>query len=643
MRSALRQMPRRLRRASLALVASLLAFGGLGLATPHAAACDRCNARFLEALLDERSDSLLARDALTTMRNQRAQPFHRHTEAPLVRAVEELPDSVFGGGVGVTPASRATANAAAAPLTGTTPTGGAAPTEGGDEVAPAPPSRLPALTGPRRPFAADGTPPPAFAGADFIEVLARDEGLHVRPTSTVSQDVTPDRVFDIRLHEGQVYLGQGVVYDGFLTNGSIPGPTLIMEEGEIIRMNIINDGNVPHGASIHAAYTQTSKYVGNIAPGETKGVTFRASQPGVYMYHCAPGGHAIPMHVIAGQYGMMVVRPKQAYALEEELGRGPDVEIFLLQNEIYASGHDAIRGDVAYTTFNGRLFRYVEEPIVANPGDYVRINYLNVGPNLVSTFHLVGIVWDYVYWQGLPENRLVGGQTVTAGPSDSWVIEFRAPADEGAYLMLNHAVGPTARGAIGVLSVSAEGERSAQVLADGETRTEEEMAEIRAKAIRVVAPFGIGSPDVDRPVRYGPEVDEVTVTILGNSYHPKIIEIEPGTTVRWVNEETFTYMQGEFSGIHNAVGIKGPELFSIPMLAHAESGSHTFTEPGEYEYLCTPHPYMRGRIVVRAPATAAEPPSGGCAAAGGGATPLALALLLGAAALVARRRRGGQV
>ena len=96
-----------------------------------------------------------------------------------------------------------------------------------------------------------------------------------------------------------------------------------------------------------------------------------------------------------------------------------------------------------YTAFNGKLFRYVEEPIVGNPGDYVRLNFLNAGPNLLSTFHIVGVIWDFAYWQGNPDNKFIGGQTVTAKPSDSWVVEFRIPPDEGSYLMLSHAVGST--------------------------------------------------------------------------------------------------------------------------------------------------------------------------------------------------------
>lgn len=377
---------------------------------------------------------------------------------------------------------------------------------------------------------------PIFEGAEFIEIIQRDEGLDIPATSFVPQNVEPDVEFTISLDEGQTYIGQGVIYDGFVSDGKIPGPTLRVTQGDIVRMTIVNTGTVPHGASIHAADTQTSKYVGQIGPGESKSVTFRANMPGVFMWHCAPGGHAIPMHVLFGQYGMIVVEPRDTkYKLEEKLGHGPDLTLYMIQHEFYASGKDAVESKPLYTAFNGRVFRYIEEPITAKPGDYVRVYFLNIGPNLISTFHLVGIVWDYVYWQGHPEAYMPGGQTVTAGPSDSWVIEFRVPPDEGVYLMLSHAVGSTSRGAIGALVATADADTPKTILADGPEFSDEELAEIRETAMRSISPFAPaetlnGVPAAaDRVVSYGPEVEEVFVEIIGNSYYPKVIEIEPGT------------------------------------------------------------------------------------------------------------------
>lgn len=455
------------------------------------------------------------------------------------------------------------------------------------------------VTTPRKNFS--GKISDNFPNEEFISVIKRDERLKTRQTSYVPQDIVPDKYVRITLEERDVYLGNGVVYSGFTTNGKIPGPTIILTEGDIVSFTIVNESpSVPHGASIHSAYTQTSKYLGKIAPNDSATIIFRVTQPGVYMYHCAPGGHAIPMHIIFGQYGMFVVQPKEEkFELEKELGHKPDLELYLIQHEFYASGKDATigQGKPMYTVFNGKLFRYVEEPITAKPGDYVRIYFLNVGPNLLSTFHIVGIIWDYAYWQGHPQNKFIGGQTVTAGPSDSWIIEFRMPPDEGSYLMLSHAVGSTDRGAIGLLVGDKNADSPKTILADGPDYTDQQMDEFKAKSTRTISPYKPGTLDVDPFHTYGPN-EEVIVKIQGNSYSPKRIKIAPGTTVTWINEDVFTYMEGEFSGIHNVAATKGPERFASPMLTHAETYSHTFTQEGEYGYICTPHPYMEGVIWV---------------------------------------------
>src|SRR5690606_19512783 len=120
-------------------------------------------------------------------------------------------------------------------------------------------------------------------------------------------------------------------------------------------------------------------------------------------------------------------------------------------------------------------------------------------------------IWDYVYWQGHPQARLPGGQTVTAGPSDSWVIEFRVPPDEGAYTLLSHAVGSTSKGAIGLLVADRNAEVTPVLLAEGKAYSDAEMAELLPKAQRIISPFGIGTHPEDKPVVYGPEVKEVQV------------------------------------------------------------------------------------------------------------------------------------
>jgi nitrite reductase (NO-forming) len=549
---------------------------GLLVGAPALRACDACNLKFAQQLQESRAGSLEALDLQAAMANQTGLPLQGMGSSPLV------------DGTSPAPLQRVVAspNASRIPSVDTT----------------VPPIASAPVFGAAAPTHRYGTVPANWSADPFIDVIERDYALPIPATSYVPQDTPPDKSFTIELSEGSTYIGNGVVYDGFLTNGKIPGPMIVVEEGDIVEMTIVNKGTIPHGASIHSAYTQTSKYLGKIQPGSSGRVVFRCTLPGVYLYHCAPGGHAIPMHVLFGQYGMMVVKPKtKPYKMDEVMGRKPDLELYLVQHEFYASGKDAIESRALYTTFNGKLFRYVEDPIKVRPGDFVRIYFLNVGPNNISTFHIVGICWDYVYWQGHPDAVLPGGQSVLAGPTDSWVIDFRVPPDEGAYTMLTHAVGSAARGAIGLLVADRTAQTPAVVSSEGITYSATEMTEIETKAKRTISPFKPTS--YDEPARFPTGTREVTVKIIGNSYWPKVVEVEPGTTVRWINEDAFTYLAGEFAGIHNVQTYPRDDGldFALPLLAHGEAATHVFETEGEFEYFCQPHPYMVGKVVVKKP------------------------------------------
>ena len=440
-------------------------------------------------------------------------------------------------------------------------------------------------------------------------------GYELPPTSFVPPDTKPNKRFVIELYRAKVVIGDGIVLDTFTINGTVPGPTIVVDEGDIVELVVINKDDVTHGLSVHAIYRATSPYIGNIPPGGAKRIIFNASYPGVYMYHCAPGGQGIFIHTMSGQYGMIVVKPKTyKYKLEEILGRKPDVEVYIIQHEIYGSGADFVTVKPLYVLFNGYIARLLKEPIMARPGDYVRIYFLNVGTNLISTFHLVGIIWDFAYYQGHPLNVIYGGQTILAGPSDSWVIEFRVP-EEGVYSIVSHVFNQPVRGAIGILKASKDANRTSIVDAQGPSLP------IPENPKRIIDPFGLGSPEIDTPA-YGEGT--VYVRIIANSYYPKRLVIPEGTTVVWINEDIISLpgAGGELIGLHDVVLNMGNETIKSPLLKHGDSWSYTFTKAGVYRiggaqlqtyknfvpivtensdlysYLCSIHPYMVGEIVV---------------------------------------------
>ena len=649
---------RLLRQAILTLTVSAGGFAG----TAQLHACDACNLVFADQVLSDRADTLIGKDLRRAMENQKnlnldgmvdkeltdiqvakleAANAAQSDEAQLTSMASDMESEPAcpNCAAGIPCAPEAQSDEAVEVIE-------VATAQGASVAARANTLWQQASTNlsTSAPAPAKGHPLPDYMKShEFIEIIERDYALDATPYSTVPQDAPVDKQFTVTLTEGKTYIGNGVVYDGFLIDGKIPGPTLIVDQGDVVEMTIVNDGSIPHGASIHAAYTQTSKYVGKIGPKSSKSVRFRAMMPGVYMYHCAPGGHAIGMHVLGGQYGMIVVKPPAgSYEMERQLGHEPNLELYMVQHELYSSGKDAIAGDPEYVLFNGRTYQYVEDPIMAKPGDYVRMYFLNVGPNILSTFHIVGIIWDYIYWQGNPDVKMPGGQSITAGPTDSFVIEFRMPPDEGAYTMLTHAVGSTNRGAIGLIVVDDEAELEPHrtILADGPSYKADELNAYIKGATRTISPFGIGTHKDDRPVVYGPETEEVFVEIIGNSFYPKVIEIAPGTKVTWTNEDTFTYLAGEYAGIHNVQSTSSPEDsdgINGPLLAHGESWSYTFDQEWEYDYICTPHPYMMGKVIVKAPEYSLSSKGGGSVALGGWVLPLlALCLILATASFAFR-------
>ena len=127
------------------------------------------------------------------------------------------------------------------------------------------------------------------------------------------------------------------------------------------------------------------------------------------------------------------------------------------------------------------------------------------------------------------------------------------------------------------------------------------------------------------------------VTIAGFAFTPQELTVTVGDTVTWTNTDPVA---------HTATSTAG--AFDSGEVAEGASYSVTFTSPGTYDYLCTPHPSMTGRVVVVAAAAPASPaPSGlpnvATAPARGGPEPMRLvgAAMLAAAgaALFVQRRR----
>jgi nitrite reductase (NO-forming) len=200
----------------------------------------------------------------------------------------------------------------------------------------------------------------------------------------------------------------------------------------------------------------------SIAPGQTITFEFTANYPGIFMYHC--GTPMILEHIASGMYGAVVVEPRDGYPTKV------DREYVVVQSEFYAKpdpGKRKVGGAPLYvldgdhlrasqpthTVFNGTHNGMVKKPLAAKPGERVRLYVLNVGPSKTSSFHVVGTIFDRVWFEGNPDNQFRGMQTVLLGSSNSAIVEFVIP-ENGSYIMVDHHFANASQGAIGLISTT---------------------------------------------------------------------------------------------------------------------------------------------------------------------------------------------
>ena len=268
-------------------------------------------------------------------------------------------------------------------------------------------------------------------------------------------------------------LADGVTYPYFTFNGTVPGPFIRARVGDTIEITMKNEmeSAFTHSVDLHsvngpgggAVYTQ-------VLPGETKVVTFQALNPGIYVYHCATP--SVAHHIAGGMYGLILIEPEGGLP-------AVDKEFYVMQGEIYTEQSFGAKGlmtfsmdkmlaeDPEYIVFNGASRALATDPnmLMANVGDTVRI-YIGVGgPNLTSSFHVIGEIFDRVYPFGsITSDVLTDVQTVTVAPGGAWIVEFTVDVP-GDYILVDHALSRLERGAVGILHV--EGEANPDIFHEG--------------------------------------------------------------------------------------------------------------------------------------------------------------------------------
>lgn len=283
--------------------------------------------------------------------------------------------------------------------------------------------------------------------ADVPPPITRTEPTTVKITLTIK--------------ELTAQLADGATYDFWTFDSTVPGPMVRVMEGDTVELTLVNPASSKssHNIDLHAVNGPGGgANVTNVAPGESKTVTFTALNVGAYIYHCA---FTPPMHHIAqGMYGAIVVEPNGGLPRV-------DREFYVIQGDWYTTGkvgdqgHQAFSGVKAlaeqpeYITFNGHVDALTKlYPLEAQVGESIRIFFGAGGPNVGSNFHIIGEIFDKVY-SGSPDTYIANEETWFVPPGS--VSTFDLTLDEpGSYLLVDHALYRVLKGAAGVLNVTGD-------------------------------------------------------------------------------------------------------------------------------------------------------------------------------------------
>lgn len=297
-----------------------------------------------------------------------------------------------------------------------------------------------------------------------IEVLEGmvSEGALLPVDATVEPEVgSQTRELYLETTEVLAEIAPGIVFNYWTYNNTVPGPLFRVREGDIVVVKIHNGASSLHNHNVdfHAATGPGGGgAVSIVAPGETKEFRFKALNSGLYVYHCAVPNMAV--HMAHGMYGLILVEPKEG--LPEV-----DKEFYVMQGELYTAGavgrtglqiFDAKKmmdGIPEYVTFNGRPSGLMNK-MKAKVGDTVRFFVGNGGVSHNSSFHIVGEIFDNVY----PEASIGGAmfhnvQTTNVPAGGASIVEFKVDYP-GKYVLVDHALMRTDKGAWGILEVEGE-------------------------------------------------------------------------------------------------------------------------------------------------------------------------------------------
>lgn len=269
-------------------------------------------------------------------------------------------------------------------------------------------------------------------------------------------------IVKMEILEAEGEISNGVRYVYWTFGGSVPGSFIRARVGDEIEFHLQNhpDNKLPHNIDLHAVNGPGGGAESSfVAPGHEKVFSFKVLAPGLFVYHCATA--PVGMHIANGMYGLILIEP--------EGGLPPvDKEYYVMQGDFYTAGPNGERGLQAfdmqkavdekadYVVFNGSVGALTGDgALTAKVGETVRLFVGNGGPGLVSSFHVIGEIFDKVHVEG---GDLVNTnvQTTLIPAGGAAMVEFKVDVP-GSYVLVDHSIFRAFnKGALGLLNVTGE-------------------------------------------------------------------------------------------------------------------------------------------------------------------------------------------
>ena len=305
------------------------------------------------------------------------------------------------------------------------------------------------------------TPVHDYAVDNPVEALLDLPSL---PKPSIPPPITrnsPDVVrIDLEVKEVKARLADGVNYEYWTYNGTVPGPFLRVRVGDTVELTITNpsDSIFSHDIDLHAVNGPGGGHTfSHATPGESAAFKFVAMNPGIYICHCATD--PIPLHISNGMYGMILVEPEEGLA-------EVDKEFYVMQGDLYLDGDRTAKGlrrfsmdklvdeRPDYIVFNGSVGALTgDNALKAEVDDTIRLFFGVGGPNLTSSLHVIGEIFDRVYPEGALNNPHFNVQTTLVPAGGAVMTEFKVDVP-GKYLIVDHSLSRLYKGAVGEIIVT---------------------------------------------------------------------------------------------------------------------------------------------------------------------------------------------